>query len=79
MAAYITGRAPLSADWKMTFVQIGAVQRIGAIAPSPSRLLTRPVAATPGWAAVAVRLEPAAAARRWSSRANRRLASLVLP
>ena len=63
----------------MILVQIGAVQRIGAMAPIPSRLPTRLVAATPGWAAVAVSVEPAAAARRWSSRAKRRLASLVLP
>ena len=75
----MTGRAPASADWKMIFVQIGAVQRIGGIAPRPSLLLTSPVAATPGWAAVAVSVEPAADARRWSSRANRMLASLVLP
>ena len=49
------------------------------IAPIPSGLPKRLVLETPGWAAFDVRADPAAVARRCSSRAKSRLASLDWP
>jgi hypothetical protein len=52
---------------------------MSGFAPIPSRLTKSRVLVTPGWAAVEVSAEPDAVARRWSSRAKRRLASLDWP
>ena len=60
-------------------MKYGAVLRTIGLAPMPSGEPTRLVAETPGCAAAEISFEPAASERRCSSRANSRLASLLLP
>jgi len=79
VAAYRVGSAPALGDWKTSFRNSGASCLTPGIEPSPCSLVTRPVEATPGWAAVEVSETPASDARRCSSKAKSRLASLLFP